>query len=87
MPTYQYECDSCKHVFEIMQSITDKKLLECPKCNQKTLQRLIGTGSGIVFKGSGFYATDYKNKTVNPNTCPAEKSKECSKSCPMKESA
>ncbi len=85
MPTYQYECNSCEHIFEIMQSITDKKLLECPKCNKNTLQRLIGTGSGIVFKGSGFYETDYKKKSSVPKTCPAEKSKECSNACPMKE--
>jgi len=85
MPTYQYECESCGHVFDIMQSITEKKLQKCPKCNKNSLQRLIGTGSGIVFKGNGFYETDYKKKKATPETCPANKSKECSNACPMKE--
>ena len=69
MPTYQYECEDCGHQFEIMQSIVDKKLTECPSCEKGTIHRLIGTGSGVVFKGSGFYETDYKNKS-----CPAVKS-------------
>ena len=62
MPTYQYECDSCDHNFEILQSMLDKKLKKCPQCGQDTLHRLIGAGSGIIFKGSGFYETDYKKK-------------------------
>jgi len=62
MPTYQYECDACHHAFEILQSMTEKKLQKCPKCGKRKLQRLIGTGSGIIFKGSGFYETDYKRK-------------------------
>lgn len=62
MPTYQYECDSCEYAFEELQSMTDKKLTKCPKCKKNKLSRLIGTGSGIIFKGSGFYETDYKKK-------------------------
>jgi len=62
MPTYQYECDACDHTFEILQSMLDKKLKKCPQCGQNTLHRLIGAGSGIIFKGSGFYETDYKKK-------------------------
>ncbi len=61
MPTYQYECAACGHTFELFQSMTDKKLRKCPKCGKMRLSRLIGSGSSIIFKGSGFYETDYKN--------------------------
>lgn len=60
MPNYEYECDSCQHQFEIQQSMMDKKLTDCPECGKPDLHRLIGAGSGIIFKGSGFYETDYK---------------------------
>ena len=60
MPTYEYECKSCKHSFEAFQSMSDAPLSECPQC-KKELRRLINGGSGIIFKGSGFYVTD-KNK-------------------------
>ncbi len=63
MPTYQYECDACGHGFEEFQSMTAAKLRKCPKCGKNKLQRLIGTGTGIIFKGSGFYETDYKKKS------------------------
>ena len=62
MPTYQYECDHCGHQFEILQSMRDAKLKKCPACGRQRLYRLIGTGGGIIFKGSGFYETDYKKK-------------------------
>ena len=62
MPTYQYECEACGHLFEALQSMTDKKLKKCPKCAKMTLVRHIGGGSGIIFKGTGFYETDYKTK-------------------------
>lgn len=62
MPTYQYECDACGHGFETMQSMAEKKLKKCPECGRLQLHRLIGTGSGIIFKGTGFYETDYKRK-------------------------
>lgn len=62
MPTYDYECIECGHVFEHFQSISAENLKECPKCG-KELKRLIGGGSGIIFKGTGFYCTDFKNKT------------------------
>ena len=60
MPTYDYVCDACGHAFEEFQSMKDALLRECPKCGKKSLRRLIGTGAGIIFKGSGFYQTDYK---------------------------
>ena len=62
MPTYQYECSGCGHSFEILQSMKDAKLRKCPECGKFKLNRLIGTGAGVIFKGSGFYATDYKKK-------------------------
>ncbi|MCM8780493.1 MAG: hypothetical protein NC908_01020 [Candidatus Omnitrophica bacterium] len=62
MPTYEYECTQCGHRFEIFQFILDKPLDECPQCKSK-LRRLVGSGSGIIFKGSGFYATDYRKTT------------------------
>ncbi len=61
MPTYQYQCDACDHEFEEMQSIKDEPLVKCPKCKKKKLRRLIGGGAGLIFKGSGFYITDYRS--------------------------
>ncbi len=61
MPTYEYACDSCGHEFEEFQSITAKPLRKCPECKKSALRRLIGTGAGILFKGSGFYQTDYRS--------------------------
>ena len=61
MPTYEYECPSCGHHFEKFQSITDAPLKRCPQC-RKSVKRLIGTGAGLLFKGSGFYITDYRSR-------------------------
>lgn len=61
MPTYDYKCTECGHTFEYFQKMTDNPLEECPQCKGK-LKRLIGAGAGPIFKGSGFYQTDYKNK-------------------------
>jgi len=60
MPTYEYRCKKCKHTFEEFQSITAEPVRVCPECGRKSVERLIGTGAGIIFKGSGFYETDYK---------------------------
>ncbi len=68
MPTYQYECSACRHGFEELQSMLDEKLKKCPECGKETLDRLIGAGSGIIFKGTGFYETDYKRKS-DPLPC------------------
>lgn len=62
MPTYEYECENCDHSFEEFQYMSDKPLKKCPKCGKMKLNRLIGAGAGIIFKGSGFYETDYKRK-------------------------
>jgi putative FmdB family regulatory protein len=61
MPTYEYRCDACGHEFELFQSMTDSVKRKCPKCGKPKLQRLIGTGAGIIFKGGGFYQTDYRS--------------------------
>jgi putative FmdB family regulatory protein len=60
LPTYEYECRSCGHRFEAFQSITDRPLRKCPECG-KGVKRLIGAGAGIIFRGSGFYETDYRS--------------------------
>ena len=62
MPTYEYECQKCKQHHEASQSITSKPLTKCAKCGGR-LKRLLGTGSGFLFKGSGFYITDYRSKS------------------------
>lgn len=63
MPTYDYECDSCEHSFELFQSITEPVKKKCPRCGRKSLRRLFGTGAAILFKGSGFYQTDYRSES------------------------
>jgi len=64
MPTYEYECRKCGHRFELFQSMTDPPRKRCPLC-RGAVRRLIGTGGGIVFKGSGFYVTDYRSESYN----------------------
>jgi putative FmdB family regulatory protein len=66
MPIYEYLCENCGHLFEELQTMKEEPLVTCPNCGKDTLKRLIGTGTGIIFKGSGFYLTDYKNKKSNP---------------------
>ena len=70
MPTYDYECKSCGHTFEKFQSITARPLRKCPRCGAP-VRRLIGTGAGVIFKGSGFYETDYKRKRSTEPKKPA----------------
>ncbi len=62
MPTYDYECNGCGESFEIFQQITERPKRKCPHCGTMKLQRLIGTGAAIIFRGSGFYETDYRSK-------------------------
>jgi len=62
VPTYDYKCEQCGSEFELFQGITDEPLKECPDCGGK-VRRLIGSGGAVIFKGSGFYATDYKRPT------------------------
>ncbi len=86
MPTYDYTCKFCGEAVEVFQTIVAKPLVKCPACKRRGLQRQIGTGAGIIFKGSGFYQTDYKNnggkkekessESPSKKEKPAEKSKE-----------
>jgi putative FmdB family regulatory protein len=62
MPTYEYLCSQCGHEFEKFQSMTAQPTRKCPKCGKNTVKRLIGRGSGVIFKGSGFYETDYRSE-------------------------
>ena len=84
MPTYEYECLDCGHKFDKFQQMVDEPLKQCPKCKGK-VKRLIGSGSGIIFKGTGFYATDYRKGAPEkaPEKSPAKKPSECGaqKSC------
>jgi putative FmdB family regulatory protein len=61
MPTYDYRCNACGHTFDEMQSFSEATLKKCPQCKKNKLQRLFGTGAGLIFKGSGFYETDYRS--------------------------
>lgn len=61
MPTYDYECQNCGHAFELFQSMSEKPKKKCPSCSRMKLQRLIGAGGAVLFKGSGFYTTDYRS--------------------------
>lgn len=63
MPTYDYECGACNHKWELFQSIKAEPEKKCPACKKKKARRLIGAGAGLIFKGSGFYLTDYRSKS------------------------
>ena len=72
MPTYDYRCEACGHELELFQSITESPKKKCPECSQLKLKRIIGTGAGILFKGSGFYQTDYRSDSYKKDAA-AEK--------------
>jgi putative FmdB family regulatory protein len=76
MPTYDYVCDACGHELEIFQSMSDERLTVCPDCGKNKLRRLFGSGAGIIFKGSGFYETDYKRSRSSSSSKPSEKKPE-----------
>jgi putative FmdB family regulatory protein len=63
MPTYEYQCEACNHNFDEFQSFSDKPLKKCPKCGKPKLRRVFGTGGAVIFKGSGFYQTDYRSES------------------------
>lgn len=80
MPTYEYKCSQCDHALEAFQSITAGPLRKCPGCGRNTLKRLIGTGAGIIFKGSGFWQTDYRSEGYKKAAEAEKKSAEPAKS-------
>ncbi|QDV07897.1 Zinc ribbon domain protein [Planctomycetes bacterium Poly30] len=65
MPTYDYRCNACGHVFEEFQMMSEPELKKCPECKKNKLERLIGGGAGFLFKGSGYYLTDYRSKSYS----------------------
>jgi putative FmdB family regulatory protein len=85
MPNYKYECKDCGHVLVEFQSMTDDPLLQCPECGKSALRRLIGSGMAPIFKGKGFYTTDYKASPTPACESAKSDSAEC-KCCPQKES-
>jgi putative FmdB family regulatory protein len=92
VPTYEYRCQSCGHEMENFQSIKADPLSDCPECNTASLKRLISLGGGMIFRGEGFYETDYKRKDAKHGTVPAEStnssaSSEACNSCPHKAKA
>ena len=80
MPTYEYLCKNCGYRFEKFQSINDEPIRECPECKKENVERLLNGGSGLIFKGSGFYITDYKKSKSSQSS--TQKNKE-----PKKEKA
>ena len=75
MPTYEYVCTKCGHEIEAFQSMKDEPLKLCPACKKKALKRKVGGGAGLIFKGTGFYITDYKKKSgTKPDSAPAKSS-------------
>src|SRR5688572_32383723 len=93
MTTYDYVCDACEHEFELFQSISEPLKRKCPECGKLKLRRLFGTGAAVVFKGSGFYQTDYRSESYKkaaekdkPSSDSGEKSKSDGESAKTKPS-
>src|SRR5437588_4033576 len=80
MPTYDYSCDACQHEFEVFEPITAEPQKKCPKCKKNRLRRLFGAGAGIIFKGSGFYQTDYRSDSYKKAADADSKSQKSSES-------
>jgi putative FmdB family regulatory protein len=80
MPTYEYRCKSCDNQWEEFQSITAKPSRKCPECGKLKAERIISAGGGIIFKGSGFYQTDYRSESYKKGASADKKSRESSKS-------
>ena len=86
MPTYDYRCEACGHTFDAFQKMSDPLLVECPACGAPKLRRLIGSGAGIIFKGSGFYETDYKRAKTDAGRKEEKKPEPKPESKPAKKS-
>ncbi len=67
MPTYDYQCENCKNTFEFFQSMKDEPMTLCPECGHNTLKKLVSLPAGLIFKGTGFYLTDYAKKNSSPS--------------------
>ncbi len=80
MPTYEYRCDACDHEWEEFQSITAKPTKECPDCKKQKAKRIISAGGGLIFKGSGFYQTDYRSESYKKGASADKKASDTSKS-------
>ena len=80
MPTYDYVCNACEHAFELFQQMSAPIKKKCPECGKLKLQRLIGTGSAVLFKGGGFYETDYRSESYKKGKEAETKSKDDKKS-------
>lgn len=80
MPTYDYLCDGCGHEFELFQAMSAPVKKKCPECKTNKLRRLFGTGAAVVFKGSGFYETDYRSESYKKGASAAKKARESAKS-------
>ena len=80
MPTYDYRCKACGHELEIFHSISDSPKRKCPKCSKLKLERQIGTGAAVIFKGSGFYETDYRSESYKKGESASKKALSDSKS-------
>lgn len=80
MPTYEYRCGACEHEWEEFQPITAKPVKKCPECGKSKAERMISAGGGIIFKGSGFYQTDYRSESYKKGASEAKKASEGSKS-------
>lgn len=76
MPTYDYRCKKCNHNWELFQPITASPVRKCPECGKPSARRVIGPGAGIIFKGSGFYQTDYRSESYKKGAEAAKKSEE-----------
>ena len=84
MPTYEYRCDACGFEFELFQQMSAPTKRKCPECGKNRLKRLIGTGAGIIFKGGGFYETDYRSDSYRKD---AEADKKAGSGSPKKSDA
>jgi putative FmdB family regulatory protein len=87
MPTYEYACKFCGHHLETFQSIKAEPLKKCPSCHKNGLQRLISGGAGLIFKGTGFYETDYKRSPASSSSTEKKTSSDKPKSEPAKSPA
>ena len=76
MPTYDYQCSNCEHQWEEFQSITARPKRKCPECGKLKAKRMIGPGAGIIFKGSGFYQTDYRSSSYTQGAAADKKASE-----------